>query len=71
MKLDNLSTISQMEDFLNGSQSIAFAVATTKDERYRYVERVLSRFSYSRLKRDDWGVVIRFLQKVFSTHGNS
>jgi transposase InsO family protein len=64
MKLDNLSTISQMEDFLNGSQSIAFAVATTKDERYSFVERVLRRFSYSRLKRGDRGVVIRFLGKV-------
>lgn len=64
MKLDNLSTISQMEDFLNGSQAIAFAVATTKDERYTFVERVLRRFSYSRLKRGDRGIVIRFLQKV-------
>jgi transposase InsO family protein len=64
MKLDNLSTISQMEDFLNGSQSIAFAVATTQDERYSFVERVLRRFSYSRLKRSDRGVVIRFLRKV-------
>lgn len=29
MKLDNLITIEQMEAFLNGSQTIAFAVATS------------------------------------------
>jgi hypothetical protein len=28
MKLDNLSTIAQMEVFLEGSQAVAFAVAT-------------------------------------------
>lgn len=53
-----------MEEFLSGSQPIAFAVATTKDERYSFVERVLTRFSYSRLKRGDRSVVIRFLQKL-------
>ncbi|HHX3355004.1 TPA: hypothetical protein ACU9KK_000523 [Legionella anisa] len=38
MKLDNLKTIEQMESFLNGSQAIAFTVASSKDERYQFVE---------------------------------
>ena len=53
-----------MESFLIGSQAIAFDVATTKDERYKFVERILKRFTYQRIKRREKGVVIRFLQKV-------
>lgn len=64
MKLDNLRTISEMEDFLNGSQSIAFAVVSTKDERYEAIERILKRFGYTSLKRQDKGVVIKFLMKI-------
>ena len=63
MKLDNLKTIEQMESFLNGSQAIAFSVASSKDERYQFVEGVLKRFGYIRLKRYDKGVVIKFFNK--------
>lgn len=64
MNLDNLKTIDQMEAFLAGSQAIAFAVATNKDERYQFVEGILKRFGYLRLKRYEKGVVIKFLRKV-------
>lgn len=64
MNVDNLKTIEQMEDFLTGSQAIAFAIATNKDERYRFVEKILRRFHYGSLKRADKGVVIRFLGKT-------
>lgn len=64
MKLDNLKTTEQMELFLNGSQAIAFAVASSKDERYQFVESVLKRFGYARLERRDKGIVIQFLMKV-------
>ena len=64
MKLDNLTTIDQMEAFLTGSQAIAFAIATTKDERYEFVENQLKRFAYSRLKRQEKGIMIQFLAKV-------
>jgi len=64
MKLDNLKTTEQMELFLSGSQAIAFAVASNKDERYEFVESVLKRFGYVRLKRRDKGIVIQFLMKV-------
>ena len=53
-----------MEAFLNGSQAIMFAVAANKDERYEFVEKVLKRFSYARLKRHEKGIVIQFLMKV-------
>jgi hypothetical protein len=64
MKLDNLLTIDQMASFLTGSQAIAFSVATTKDERYLFVEDLLKRFKYTGLKRLSKGIMIRFLMKV-------
>lgn len=64
MKLDNLNTIEQMEAFINGSQAIAFIVASSKTERYKLVEKVLRRFNYVGLKRANKGVVIQFLMKV-------
>lgn len=64
MKLDNLRTIEQMESFLAGSQAIAFAIVSSKDERYRFVESILKRFTYPRLKRREKGIVIQFLRKV-------
>lgn len=64
MKLDNLKTVADIESFLVGNQSVAFGVASSKDERYEFVEGILKRFAYSRLKRRDKGVVIRFLRKI-------
>ena len=63
MKLENL-TVEQMESFLTGSQPIVFAVASDKDERYKFVDGVLKRYGYTRLKREDKGILIRFLIKV-------
>lgn len=66
MKLDNLKTIEEMEAFLNGSQVIAFGVATSKDERYQLIESLLRRFGYSCLRRREKGLMIKFLIKVTS-----
>ena len=54
MKLDALNTIEEMKAFLDGSQAIAFAVASTKDERYQFVSDILKKFRYFDLKRRDW-----------------
>ena len=64
MKLDNITKVSQLADFLSGSQAIAFGVAGTKDERYRLVERLVKQIVYKSLNRKDKGVVIAFLMKV-------
>lgn len=64
MKLDHLRDIDQLESFVQGSQAVAFVVASNKRERYWFIERVLNRFDYARLKRRDKGIVIQFLMKV-------
>jgi hypothetical protein len=47
MSLDKLRTIDEMVSFLDGSQAIAFTVASSKRERYALVEKILVRFSYA------------------------
>lgn len=64
MKLDNLTSVAEMESFLAGNQPIAFGLASSKDERYQFIERILKRFAYGRLGRKDKGIVIQFLIKI-------
>ncbi len=64
MNLDKLKTIEQMASFIDGSQAIAFVVASTKEERYQIAERMLRRFHYQKLKRRKKGTIIQFLMKV-------
>ncbi len=63
MNIDKL-TVSEMGLFLDGSQTIAFAIASTKDDRYKFVDGVLKRYSYRQLKRNEKGTVIRFLERI-------
>ena len=64
MKLDNLKTIAEMQAFLEGSQAIAFSIASNKDERYQCIEKLLKRFYYPSLKRAEKGVFQAFLIKI-------
>lgn len=64
MKLEQLKTIGQLEAFLSGTQSVAFAVASNKDSNYRWIQGELVRFQYLSCARADKGVVIRYLIKV-------
>ena len=64
MKLDDLRSIDQLRDFLEGTQDVAFAVLTGKDERYRWMQQTLIKFRYQRLSKADKGIVIRYLMKM-------
>lgn len=64
MKLDNLVEIDEVSSFLAGTQAVAFQVASSKLDRYGQIASVLSRFNYSRIKRHDKGLLIRFLVKI-------
>jgi len=64
MKLDHLRDVDQLKSFVQGAQVVAFVVASDKRERYQFIERVLKRFHYARLKRCEKGIVIQFLMKV-------
>ena len=54
MNIDNLSTIDQLRDFLEGTQPVAFNVNATKDERYSFIQRTLVKFSHPGPPRQAW-----------------
>jgi len=64
MKLDDLTAVGQLEDFLSGTQAVAFGVISDKDAGYRWIQGELIRFGYLTRSRQHKGVVIRYLMKV-------
>jgi hypothetical protein len=63
MNNEQLQTIEQVKQFLEGSEEVEFRGLTAK-EKYYWIEGVLIRFRYHRLKRDEKGVIRRYLQKL-------
>jgi len=64
MKLEDLKTVSEVANFLSGTQAVAFCVLSEKDERYRWIEGELIRFRYLTLGKREKGVIVRYLGKV-------
>ena len=58
-----LQTVEQVRQFLEGSEAVEFRGLTAK-EKYYWIEEVLIRFRYHRLKRSEKGVIRRYVQKV-------
>jgi hypothetical protein len=59
MKLEDLTTIDQLTDFLSGTQAVAFSVLSDKDTCYRWIQGELVKFRYLKRSRQGKGVVIR------------
>ena len=64
MKLNKLRKIEEIQGFLDGTQSIAFSVAETHQARYSCISDLLRQMDYRHLKRQDKGVMVRFLIKL-------
>lgn len=64
MKLSELKTIEQLEQFLNGTQAVIFEISSVKKGRYNWMRQELVRFEYLQLGKVNKGVVIRYLMKV-------
>ncbi|SJM92681.1 conserved hypothetical protein [Crenothrix polyspora] len=64
MNINDLKTIAQLEQFLTGTQSVAFVVASTKRDIYQDIQRTLAIFRYPALDKPSKGVVVRFLIKI-------
>ena len=63
MNDEQLQTLEQVNQFLEGSKAIEFRGLTT-EERYCWMEKVLIRFKYHRLKRDEKGVIRRYIERI-------
>lgn len=64
MCLEQLTTIDAIRHFLDGTQAVAFSVATSKQARYRWAQKTLVKHRYWQLSKVDKGVVTRYLMKV-------
>jgi len=58
-----LQAVEQVRQFLEGSEAVEFRGLTAK-EKYYWIEEVLIRFRYHRLKRAEKGVIRRYVKKV-------
>ena len=63
MNDEKLKTIEQVKQFLEGSEAIEFR-GLSAEEKYRWIEEVLTRFKYHRLKRDEKGVMRRYIERI-------
>ena len=64
MKLNALTSLAQVADFLAGTQPVTFSVLSTKDDCYQWIQANLLRFEYLTLSKPDKGLVSRYLEKV-------
>ncbi|MCF6345502.1 MAG: transposase family protein [Thiomicrorhabdus sp.] len=64
MKLEELKTIEQLKQFLDGTQAVIFTLNSIKDEHYKWLQHELIRFRYLSLGKADKGVIVRYLIKV-------
>jgi hypothetical protein len=64
MTLNALTTIAHLEEFLAGTQPVAFSVLSTKDECYEWIQTSLLTFEYLTLSKPHKGTVIRYLLKM-------
>ena len=59
-----LTTIAQIEEFLNASACVEFKPGANDSERYAHISAVLKRFDYPRCKRRDRGVLLTYLRRT-------
>jgi transposase InsO family protein/transposase len=58
-----LQTLEQVQRFVEGSQPLEFEGVHTK-EKYQWIEEVLRKFRYNRLKKEGKGLIRRYITKV-------
>lgn len=64
MNLDELTTLAQVEAFLDGTQAVAFAVASNQQERYQWIQKMLVKWHYPQRPRQEKGVLLKLLAHV-------
>ena len=58
-----LQRVEQVKKFLEGSKTLEFR-GLSAEEKYKWTETVLVRFSYLRLKKAEKGVIRQYIQKI-------
>jgi hypothetical protein len=63
MNDEKLQTLEQVRRFIEGSQPLEFEGIQT-EERYKWMEEVLKKFRYIRLKKEGKGIIRRYITRV-------
>ena len=63
MNDEQLQTLEQVKDFIEGSQEVEFRGLNAR-EKYTWIEEVLKRFRYPKLKKEGKGLIKSYLLKV-------
>ena len=63
MNDEKLQTLEQVQRFIEGSQPLEFDGVHT-EEKYQWIEEVLRKFRYNRLKKEGKGVIRGYITKV-------
>src|SRR5659263_97489 len=63
MNDEQLQTIEQVNQFIDSSQEIKYKGINIQ-EKYQWIEEVLRKFKYKRLKRNGKGILRRYIEKV-------
>ncbi len=64
MGLEQLTPLDAIKQFPDGTQAVAFNVATDKRERYHRVQKILVKHRYLQPGKTERGTVTRYLMKV-------
>lgn len=64
MNETELKTVAQLRAFLNGTLAVEFQPLGEGRPRYAHIAAVLRRLGYRRLKRQEKGVVLRYLERT-------
>ena len=64
MDAAKLSTVAQLQEFLDATREVTFTGAPGEDDqqRYEHISRVLKRLAYTGLGKGDRGVVLAYLR---------
>jgi transposase InsO family protein len=63
MNDEGLQTLEQVKNFIEGNNAIEFKVVASQ-EKYHWIEEVLKRFRYSKLRKEGKGLIKSYLLKV-------
>jgi len=64
MSLDPLHDLDAIKAFLDGTRAVAFKVATSKTERYQWIQKALIKHQYLQSGKADKGLLTRYCMKV-------
>jgi hypothetical protein len=64
MTIKNVSSIKELELFLQCNQLVTLSVLGNKTERYNFIEKALIKFRYMTRSKKDKGTIIQYLIKI-------